>query len=328
MVSNNSEPKFFNGIDTWRGLAALMVCFFHFALHENNSGRLFPERHLIPAIGQYGYLGVYIFFVISGFVIPFSMAKGKYIYSKFGKFIAKRSLRIEPPYLATILLIILQTYYFSRLWGLPFVFEPERFLSHIVYVVPFIKDMEWYNVIFWTLAIEFQFYLCCAILFPLWIHRNRIVRHLSLLLFIFSAWYFADNRFATFYASIFGLGITLSLFRTGYLNKFELWLYIVVCSLLLYNGNTQPIFFAAMAAFGLLLLPDFKFSLGTYLGKISYSLYLTHGAVGGIFLMLNYTGTNAVPLFICAIGLSILFAGIFYLAIEKPVQRLSRKIKL
>ena len=328
MAPNNKT--FYTGIDTWRGLAAFMVCFYHFALYENNFGILFGPENPIKQIGQYGYLGVYIFFVISGFVIPLSMFSGGYTYRKVGKFIAKRSLRIEPPYLATIILMFCVQYYFSRLWGLPFTIDPVRILAHMFYVVPFVPGMEWYNIIFWTLAIEFQFYLVCAVLFPLWTHRHRWVRHLSLLFFLLSAWYITDGRFAPFYAAIFGLGITLFLLRKGFINRFEAVLYIAICALLLFGGNTREIAVGSLCAFGLLLLPDFRFKPGVALGKVSYSLYLTHGMTGGTFLMMTFRGDSPRDplLFVSALAISVAFASLFYFVVEKPFQGLSRKMKL
>lgn len=324
------EKNFYSGIDTWRGLAALMVCVFHFSLYQNVHGSLFNDGHTIKEIGRYGYLGVYIFFVISGFVIPLSMFNGQYRYGKLGKFIAKRSLRIEPPYIATILVIFVMGFYFARKWGLEYSIDPIQFVSHIFYAVPFVKGMEWHNSIFWTLAIEFQFYLLCALVFPLWVHKNRLVRHLSLLVFFCSAYFVTDNRLVFFYASIFGFGIALSLLRMKLINKFELLLYALLCGTLLMFGNTREIFLATVFAFVLLLLPDFNLKPGTWLGKISYSLYLTHGLSGSTFLMLCFSQIAVAPeiLFMVALLISIVFAGIFYFIVEKPFQSLSRKIKL
>ena len=51
-------------LDAMRGIASLSVCWFHFADAQ------FTERFPVyQAAGRYGYLGVQIFFVISGFII-------------------------------------------------------------------------------------------------------------------------------------------------------------------------------------------------------------------------------------------------------------------
>ena len=55
-------------LDSLRGLAALAVCLFHFAGRDD----FLPGTYLQAASRQ-GYLGVVAFFVISGFVIPWSL---------------------------------------------------------------------------------------------------------------------------------------------------------------------------------------------------------------------------------------------------------------
>ena len=52
-------------VEYTRGVAAFMVMWFHFTY-------LLPEG-VLRASGLYGYLGVEAFFVISGFIIPYSM---------------------------------------------------------------------------------------------------------------------------------------------------------------------------------------------------------------------------------------------------------------
>ncbi|MHB8208815.1 acyltransferase family protein [Mucilaginibacter sp.] len=47
-----------------------------------------------------------IFFVISGFVIPYSLFKANYELKHYFKFLYKRVLRLHPPYLAALLIIL------------------------------------------------------------------------------------------------------------------------------------------------------------------------------------------------------------------------------
>jgi peptidoglycan/LPS O-acetylase OafA/YrhL len=77
-------------VDPLRGLAALAVAWFHFT---NGSG--FVKTEWLRASGRYGWLGVEVFFVISGFVIPYSMYCGGYRPRQhFGRFLAKRIARL------------------------------------------------------------------------------------------------------------------------------------------------------------------------------------------------------------------------------------------
>ncbi|MFZ3046680.1 MAG: hypothetical protein WA151_12270, partial [Desulfatirhabdiaceae bacterium] len=57
-------------VDALRGLAALAVCLFHLTRYKPG---FLPEYSILKSICQYGYLGVEIFFVISGFIIPLAL---------------------------------------------------------------------------------------------------------------------------------------------------------------------------------------------------------------------------------------------------------------
>lgn len=70
-----------------------------------------------------------------------------------------------------------------------------------------------------------------------------------------------------------------------------------------------------------------------FLGRISYSLYLTHNIVVGsvFFLGFKYLTPNLSTEIIClfvAVIASLCFAAIIYELVEKPSIKLSRKVKL
>lgn len=83
-----------------RGLASLAVAWYH--LTEGLGSAL-------KQWGSIGAHGVEVFFVISGFVIPFSIWKLKRSNSLTGfpKFMARRLLRIEPPYLVSLIMVVI-----------------------------------------------------------------------------------------------------------------------------------------------------------------------------------------------------------------------------
>src|ERR1700761_6863297 len=116
-------------LDALRGLAALSVMWFHFT------------KHMIPSIGtgvvytsgRYGWLGVEVFFVISGFVIPYAMHRAGYTISCYGKFLLKRITRLDPPYLLSIVFIIAYQYVLTRrssYQGPPFQISLSQVLCH------------------------------------------------------------------------------------------------------------------------------------------------------------------------------------------------------
>ena len=68
-------------------------------------------------IARNGFLGVDIFFVISGFVIALSVSKGAPTFGYFGRFIVRRSIRLDPPYWSSILLEVLLLHLSLRLFS-------------------------------------------------------------------------------------------------------------------------------------------------------------------------------------------------------------------
>src|SRR5271166_6626421 len=87
-------------INALRAFAALFVAWGHFVAGQGK---------YLSLSGKYGYLGVHIFFVISGFVIPWSLYRGKYVLRDYPRFLLKRNVRLYPPYLASIAVTILVT---------------------------------------------------------------------------------------------------------------------------------------------------------------------------------------------------------------------------
>ncbi len=119
--------------------------------------------------GRYGWLGVEAFFVISGFIIPYSMYQQRYrVHRHLFTFMMKRIVRLDPPYFVAIALSVILWYASTLLPDFggsnPTVSLPQL-LAHVGYLNAFL-GYEWLNPVFWTLAIEFQFYLFVAFFFP------------------------------------------------------------------------------------------------------------------------------------------------------------------
>jgi peptidoglycan/LPS O-acetylase OafA/YrhL len=71
------KPKIdtkFEIIEVLRGLAAFSVMWFHFT----NGNQDFLQEGWLELSGKYGWLGVEVFFVISGFIIPYSLWRSQY----------------------------------------------------------------------------------------------------------------------------------------------------------------------------------------------------------------------------------------------------------
>ena len=92
--SRNEETSgalaYLDHIDSLRALAVLSVLLYHL------------NPRLVPG----GFVGVDIFFVISGFILPYALHKAGYQPADFFRFMWKRILRLDPPYLVCIVVVL------------------------------------------------------------------------------------------------------------------------------------------------------------------------------------------------------------------------------
>ena len=161
------QPQRFAFIDALRGLAALAV-----ALHHINRYGPLPEagEAVVPKHVGYvidnGWIGVQVFFVISGFVIAYSLRDAFATPQFLARFALRRSLRLDPPYWATIGIVLALSFIVPALCAVPPLSEGitwKQLVSHFAYMQN-VLGYENLSVGFWTLCIEFQFYLLYVIL--------------------------------------------------------------------------------------------------------------------------------------------------------------------
>ena len=202
------NPKFIPVLNFLRGIASLGVC----AIHIHYACGL-TKYHLFSKIVTMGQQGVPIFFVISGFVIPYSLYNSKYELKDFFKYILKRSLRIDPPYLISILLCFI-------LWQIGNKFNISEFILHFFYLIPFSK-YEWYNGVYWTLGIEFQYYILIGLAFKFLKDGNVKVVIIVLLLLSIIGYNIPtgllfnkkNDAYITMHLHYFCMGIVVFLFK-------------------------------------------------------------------------------------------------------------------
>ena len=101
-------------------------------------------------------MGVEIFFVLSGFIIPYAMRRSGYTFpGDVGRFIVKRLVRLDPPYLLSSAIAGVLSY---LAWKTPgFRGEVPQLswaasLAHLGYLNGILKQ-PWYNAVCWTLGI-------------------------------------------------------------------------------------------------------------------------------------------------------------------------------
>ncbi|HEY0564830.1 MAG TPA: acyltransferase [Terriglobales bacterium] len=144
-------------LDGVRGLAILLVLWHHCYLLPH------PGHPLLQAAYQLshaGWLGVDLFFVLSGFLITGILFDSVDRRDYFSRFYRRRALRIFPLYYGVIALLLLATWvahihWHGREWLL------LTYTQNIGLRAPFTFDLtDWANLNhFWSLAIEEQYYL-------------------------------------------------------------------------------------------------------------------------------------------------------------------------
>lgn len=320
-------------INALRAIAALMVCVFHFSWHKDDSGRLYDEMNPIMYYGWQGHIGVYVFFVISGFVIPLSMWYSRYHLYNFFRFIAKRMARLHPPFVATLIIMAIMAICFAIKDGEPIIADWSR-IWHNFFLTAKFFDEDWYQDVYWTLAIEFQYYLLIGLLFPLFVLKRMWISVLLFVPFILSAHLFdhSTGKHVIFYhAPVFAMGIALFLFHVKKINGLVLVLIIAASMIdIRYEISPEVAVACSITAYAI-AATNWHSKVFDFLGKISYSLYLIHGLTGGQFLYFTAkygeSFWSQTLLLIAAIGVSVFFSWIFYRVIEEPSIQWSQRIK-
>jgi len=153
-----------------RGIAALGVVLYH-AVHQTGGAVpdnlfRFPVR-FIQFLASFGYIGVFLFFVISGFCIHLQWAKaraaGQDHQVKFGAFWKRRLRRLYPPYLIALVIFLGLTAATAGIDVTHF-FVYDVFMH--VLMLHNLDPQTCYSIngVFWTLAIEEQLYLAYFLL--------------------------------------------------------------------------------------------------------------------------------------------------------------------
>jgi peptidoglycan/LPS O-acetylase OafA/YrhL len=316
-------------VDFLRGLASVSVCWFHLT----NGNQTFLTPGILKDSGAFGWLGVEIFFVISGFIIPYALQRSSYQLSDYATFILKRIIRLDPPYLASIGIIISLGYavpLFPGFRGEPYHASVKQILLHIGYINVFF-GYPWLNLVFWSLAIELQYYVLIGLLYPAINSSLAFGRIGILILLALVAIFVPAPNFVFHWLPLFLMGIATFHYRR------QILVFPMYGALLIFLGTV------AIYTHGLLIG---LISLGTacliafcekefskvflFFGSISYSLYLLHLPIGG--KIVNFGSRFAHDDFTRVIVLSVAFMAsvaaswILYKYVERPSQKWSALI--
>ncbi|WP_316759900.1 acyltransferase [Pedobacter aquatilis] len=297
-----------------RATASMGVAIFHLG------GKVIP-------ILNYGWLGVQMFFVLTGFVICWSLP-ANYSLADFPKFLYKRIMRIEPPYIFSIILVLV--FAFINNQNLAQI-SLTNILFHIAYLNNFFSN-DYLSPVYWTLGIEFQFYLLIGAIFP-FIFKNKYVAIVSMIILNLITFFFAVKYSVIInYIPFFTIGILIYLYKKNQISGIELCFLLGINAGSLYLGTGYPQTIAACLTGAIILFIKKSNKVIDFFSKISFSLYLTHDIIGSkivIFLGNIFPAKNFLTKsFAFSIGLTsaVVFAYLFYLIIEKKFFLLSKKV--
>ena len=339
--SRSEKRGFIESIHLLRGFAAILVLLDHtFGWNDLGWGSL-----LVQPVDGHGEVGVVMFFIISGFVLPYSM-KPSYRVKHYFIFIAKRLVRLDPVYLVALLFSAALLY--AKTWiatgGEAWVPSIGQALAHFMYLLPF-TPYTWFNEVFWTLGVEFQFYVLSGLLLPF--VKKSLENHsryfcaacliLAALVIPFGPAVAKFGFVIVPYATLFLIGIVGYGYYVNHLSKNECF---VTSSLLILfysiseKGDLWEGGIAAATIFLILFWTAPKLRVRAF-GTISYSLYVIHYPIttfinGNVGRTLTERGGlwPSVPWIfpLASIVFSLAAAYLLYTLVEVPTIRWSKKI--
>jgi peptidoglycan/LPS O-acetylase OafA/YrhL len=330
-----------NHLDVLKAFAANLVVLHHLAFYgpmTDHAQELFPD--LLDWLAQYGRLAVQVFLAIGGFLAARSLCASDARPRTPWSAATRRYLKLAPPYLAAILLAIIAAA-IARQWmdheSIPAGPRAVQLLTHAL-LLQDIAGEESLSAGLWYIAIDFQLYVCLALL--AWLAYRVAGRRAFGLPFALLAG--AGCAFSLYYANrdaqwdvwglyffgSYGLGAlawwATSPQRSRSEAEFGLSLMVVLAVTALAVDFRIRILIAALTALllfvmgrrGIVLLPNARWP--GFFGRIAYALLLVHFPV---CLVINACFTRFLSHDTFTQGAGVLFAWGASIAAAAAFQR-------
>jgi len=227
-------------LDGLRAVAILPVVLFHATLSlylkgaegqvSALTGSTDVFRSPLGWVVAHGFLGVQLFFVISGFVVVLPFARARLLGERppsLARYYLKRITRIEPPYV-----IALAAFFMGTLLIAPENAHPRDYLAGLFYLRTALFGNEpWAFFISWSLEIEVQFYLLAPLIAAVfWVRDHALRRAILVSAIALGGWFAADVRLSAVEPAPLGgplqhgswLGSEIAFFLVGVLVA-DLW---------------------------------------------------------------------------------------------------------
>jgi peptidoglycan/LPS O-acetylase OafA/YrhL len=352
-----SNRTYFENIDGLRALAAIAVILTHLSYFIQPSNFLETIlKGIISVGGMGGKLGVIFFFILSGFLITYLLFEERFKKGEIniGKFYIRRLLRIWPLYFLTLLFgFLLFPLILENKDEIASPMMYSLFLAnfdHILNGFPTISILG----VHWSVCVEEQFYLIWPLLF--FFLKKKIFFLIGVIgMIILSQFYFITygmhykggeyNLISCFkYLCIGALIAYFSFFNEPLLNSFfskipkwfSFLFYMFLFAFLfiqhkLFGHNTwyKIIYDLVPVILFVYIIIDQNFSSNsffkisrfnvlTWLGKISYGLYLTHMiALNSVVFFIEKPSENLLVLFCATLLISIILSYLSYTYFER-----------
>lgn len=350
-------------LDGLRGVAILLVMGFHYFYHLESfyyKSTLYPygETFSSVLIFKYGYMGVELFFIISGFVIAMTLESSRSVID----FVIRRFARIWPALIISAIL----TFFLLNWSDAPFALHRRQFwpnfLPSLTLTPPslwsgWFPKVDYVTGVYWSLVVEIRFYMIAVILFWLF-SREKLARNLvifTLVVYIARALLrrampgyngVYDALFIPDYLPWFAAGAVFYELYKERLAKGAALIMLAMMYALIARVSTNyamigrdPVFASAAALFFLTLfwflatkptsMRIFEIRPLVWIGECSYSIYLYHYAVGMILISQVSKTIGLIPqvLLVAAISLLVLAVGrVSYAVVENPSRRWLTKL--
>ena len=353
-MSTGTAPQRYANIDGLRAIAALGVMIEHLFgdLLRQNPPAAGPISSLANSVVQnlsLGRFGVALFFLISGFVVPFSIGGDH----PLAHFAVSRIFRLYPA--CWLALAVLATMACLAL-------EPPSIATMLanMTMAPNLFGQRWLSPIYWTLFIELAFYVLVALLFALGTLRNvAVLSVLSLALIAGTVLPVQLRSHGVANLPVQYIGIHLSLLFLGLLLR--LWLVERIRGAgfsVLALGMAQLVAVLSISDFSLArgdnfimegrapILTAYALALVVFpvavrfgyprslllarIGLISYSMYLFHWIVNvAVYRFLPLTGqiSDIAVMSVC-VALTLVVSLLVYRTVERPMILFGRTIAL
>ncbi len=347
-------------VDALRGLAILGVIVVHTS-HYGTSNL----PHALAKIVSEGARGVQLFYVASAFTLFLSFkSRSRQEHSPVRNFFLRRFFRIAPMYYLGICYYLIQDGLGPRYWlGDATHITPLNILSNFTFLHGL--NPYWITSLVpggWSIAVEMMFYALTPLLFTFITTINRAFAlflislflkaglHLLLVKYQLISSEFLWSQYLYFYfpaqMPVFALGILLYFIVNESEEKNQLSgkLLLLFSGILLFQIATKInlllpnhlLFGLAFLILGVALsryrFPLLVNPLITFIGKISFSMYLIHFAVLHWLAYFNFVDffshgvLNYAVRLLLVIGLTAIVSSITYKLIEAPFQNIGKNI--